>query len=79
MLGGSVEGLNEEHFISVQFFYNSSLRDQTQIWCSLFKFKHYLQAWTTSGKELLVVYAKKPMEMTLSIIQLANVCVLWVE
>ena len=79
MLGGSVEGLNEEHFISVQFFYNNSLRDQTEIWCSLFKFKYYLQAWTTNGKELLVLYAKKPMDIPLSIDRLANVCILWVE
>ena len=54
MLGGSVVGLNEEHAISVQFFYISSLRDQTEIWCSSIKYKHYLQACTTSGKELLI-------------------------
>ena len=30
--------------------------------CFYFKFKHYLQACTTSGKKFLMFYAKHPME-----------------
>ena len=33
-----------------------------EIDCSSFRFKHYLQACTTSGENLLILYAKQPME-----------------
>ena len=72
MFGGSVEGLIEEHSIllyggSNSFWHAKRCSHEfgpqwTEIGCSSSKSNHCLQACTTSGNKLSMLYAKQPME-----------------
>ena len=71
MLGGSVEVRvknipypiieGQSHFRMPRGAHELGL-NTPEIDCSSFQFKHYLQACTTSGRKLLILYAKQPME-----------------
>ena len=48
--------------LSAQRSWNEFDPQSTNTSCTLFKFKHYLRGCTKSGKKLLILYAKQPME-----------------
>ena len=54
---------NQPHFGMPRGAKNEFGPQRTNIECSTFKFKNYLQPCTKSGKKLLILYAKQPLKI----------------